>query len=104
MRAAFAELVAPRILIQDIQVTGAELRRGPDSFADPPTRLVRGSSSTLLGRVVEGTLTDMASAGHDDQKSLQFPQNRVHAQAGASTFGSSRSKVQKAWARTVSVT
>ncbi|VVJ18337.1 Uncharacterised protein [Amycolatopsis camponoti] len=33
LRAAFAEVVAPRNVLQDIQVTGAELRRDPDSLA-----------------------------------------------------------------------
>jgi hypothetical protein len=63
-------------------------------------------SSTLLGRCVsrKGTLTGVARAGHEHQESLQFTDNRIDAQAGASTFGSSRSRVQKAWARTVRVT
>jgi hypothetical protein len=33
LRAAFAELVAPRNVLHDIQITGAELRRDPDSLS-----------------------------------------------------------------------
>jgi hypothetical protein len=33
LRAVFAELVVPRNVLQDIQITGAELRRDPDSLS-----------------------------------------------------------------------
>ena len=64
------------------------------------------ASSALLGCCVsrEGAFAGVACADHEREKLLQFTKNGVESQAGASAFGSDRSSVQKAWARTVRVT
>jgi hypothetical protein len=61
-------------------------------------------SSALLGAVVVWAFAGLACAGHDGEELLQLTEHGVEGQAGASAFGSWRSRVQKAWARTVRVT
>src|SRR5262249_4068424 len=70
------------------------------------------SSSTLLGRCknggepVEGQRLGAEGAGAEDEgeHDLQFAHHLVEGHPGAGAFGSDRSRVQKAWARTGRVT
>src|SRR5436305_10240293 len=71
-----------------------------------------GPSSTLLG-YGEGVgepvgcqrlAAQGAGAENEGEDDLQLAQDLVEAHPGAGTFGSLRSRVQKAWARTARVT
>lgn len=63
LRAVFAELVVPRNVLQDIQITGAELRRDPDSLSwigfDPDqdvltlTEPSQHQTSESIGRITD---------------------------------------------------
>src|SRR3954447_19830228 len=68
----------------------------------------RATSSTSLGRGsglgVDPGAADDAHAGPSGQQGLQFVQDRVQAQAGASAFGSLRSPVRNSWAAVTRVT
>src|SRR5438105_15787529 len=70
----------------------------------PEKPMTEGASSTLLGRVVEWAVAEVACAGHGCEQGLQLAEYGVEGQAGAAAFGSRRSRVAKAWASTVRVT
>ena len=68
-------------------------------------------SSTLLGRCQGGEPVECqrlgaqgAGAEDDGEHDLQLAQDLVEGHPGAGAFGSDRSRVQKAWARTARVT
>ena len=69
-------------------------------------------SSTLLGRCEgggepvggDGLAAQGAGAEDEGEHDLQFVQDLVEGHPGACAFGSVRSRVQKAWARTARVT
>src|SRR2546429_2119468 len=67
-------------------------------------RFRAGSSSPLLAWVVEWAFAGGACAGHEGEQRLPLAEYGVQGHAGAEAFGSRRSRVQKAWARTTRVT
>lgn len=70
LRAAFAELVAPRNVLHDIQATGAELRRDPDSVSwigfdpDQSTLTVTEHSEQQAGEFI-ARIADVDAAARD---------------------------------------
>src|SRR5262249_26445836 len=106
-------------LVDELNLDLGRLRLGPnkrhpsaDSTPNPTALPDRRSSSTLLGRCknggepVEGQRLGAEGAGAEDEgeHDLQFAHHLVEGHPGAGAFGSDRSRVQKAWARTARVT